>query len=77
MFLYGHSQIFSTSLTPVFNGEQESLEMYIDKGETLHFDIKQSQGFNLDIEQQLFQDLYIEEEEDVGFTVQKFPGVTL
>ena len=33
--------------------------------------------FNLDIEQQLLQDLYIEEEEDVGFTIQKFPGVTL
>lgn len=77
MFLYGHSQIFSTSLTPVFNGEQEDLEMFIDIGETLNFDIKQSTGFNLDIKQQLLSDLYIEEEEDVSFKVQKFPGVIL
>lgn len=77
MFLYGHSQIFSTSLTPVFNGEREDLEMSIDMGETLNFDIKQSTGFNLDIKQQLLSDLYIEEEEDVSFKVQKFPGVIL
>lgn len=76
--MFGFSHLpFSTLYTPVFNGEEESFIMIIDQGENLHFNIKQSLGFNLDIEQQLSQDLYIEEEENVDFSLRKFPGVTL
>jgi hypothetical protein len=76
--MFGFSHLpFSTLFTPVFNGEIDSFEMFIDQGTSLDFDIKQTTGFNLDIKQQSLSELYIEEEEVVGFKIQKSPGVIL
>jgi hypothetical protein len=76
--MFGFSHLpFSTLFTPVHNGEVESFDMFIDQGMALNFDIEQLAGFQLDIEQGLSSDLYIEEQEDVSFTIQRSPGATL
>lgn len=76
--MFGFSHLpFSTLYTPVFNGETESLVMFIEQGQDLDLDVKQFFGFNLDIKQNLDSQLFIEEEENIDFIVQKFPRVTL
>lgn len=76
MFGYSHLP-FSTSFTPVFNGETETFTLFIEQSQDLDFHIKQLLNFNFDITQNTGLDFYIEEEENVEFTIDQFPRVIL
>lgn len=76
--MFGFSHLpFSTLYTPLFNGEIESFSMYIEQGLGYDFDINLDQDFTIDVNGYLNSNLYIDTEEDLVLTIQRFPGAIL